>query len=86
MQYFLFAPRGGSTVYNSGHPNPPAYAYLNSLIFCRYEAGVQDTFMTYEVYKDDITMKLVSEACKLLGRPNSSAASVLGNLVPVTKL
>ncbi|XP_041920131.1 guanylate cyclase soluble subunit beta-2-like [Alosa sapidissima] len=32
----------------------------------RNEAGVQDTFMTYEVYKDDITMKLVSEACKLL--------------------
>lgn len=30
--------------------------------------------MTYEVYKDDITMKLVSEACKLLGRP--TAASV----------
>ncbi|XP_030633881.1 guanylate cyclase soluble subunit beta-2-like [Chanos chanos] len=32
----------------------------------RDEAGVQDTFMTYEVYKDDITMRLVTEACKLL--------------------
>ncbi|XP_063060828.1 guanylate cyclase soluble subunit beta-2-like [Engraulis encrasicolus] len=32
----------------------------------RNEAKVQDTFMTYEVYPDDITMKLVSEACKLL--------------------
>ncbi|KAL2096341.1 hypothetical protein ACEWY4_008489 [Coilia grayii] len=34
--------------------------------FVRNEANVQDTFMTYEVYTDDITMRLVSEACKLL--------------------
>ncbi|KAM6972872.1 guanylate cyclase soluble subunit beta-2-like [Aplochiton taeniatus] len=33
----------------------------------RDEAGVQDSFLTYEVYKDDITMRLVAEACKLLG-------------------
>lgn len=45
------------------------YFYL-LLPFCRDEAGVQDTFMTYEVYKDDITMRLVSEACKLLGNIN----------------
>ncbi|MBN3324585.1 GCYB2 cyclase, partial [Atractosteus spatula] len=32
----------------------------------RLEAGVQDTFMTFEVYKDDITMRLVEETCKLL--------------------
>ncbi|XP_036393528.1 guanylate cyclase soluble subunit beta-2-like [Megalops cyprinoides] len=32
----------------------------------RNEASVQDTFMTFEVYKDDITMRLVAEACKLL--------------------
>ncbi|XP_035240242.1 guanylate cyclase soluble subunit beta-2-like [Anguilla anguilla] len=32
----------------------------------RTEAGVQDTFMTFEVYGDDITMRLVAEACKLL--------------------
>ncbi|KAM9452135.1 guanylate cyclase soluble subunit beta-2-like isoform 3-T3 [Salvelinus alpinus] len=32
----------------------------------RDEAGVQDTFLTYEVYKDDITMQLVAAACKLL--------------------
>ncbi|XP_026797175.3 guanylate cyclase soluble subunit beta-2 [Pangasianodon hypophthalmus] len=32
----------------------------------RDKAGVQDTFMTYEVYKDDITLRLVAEACKLL--------------------
>ena len=34
---------------------------------CRDEAGVQDTFLTYEVYKDEISMQLVSKACKLLG-------------------
>lgn len=34
----------------------------------RDEAGVQDTFLTYEVYKDEITMQLVAEACKLLGK------------------
>ncbi|XP_036933391.1 guanylate cyclase soluble subunit beta-2-like isoform X2 [Acanthopagrus latus] len=33
----------------------------------RDEAGVQDTFLTYEVYKDEISMQLVSKACKLLG-------------------
>ncbi|XP_042270427.1 guanylate cyclase soluble subunit beta-2-like [Thunnus maccoyii] len=33
----------------------------------RDEAGVQDTFLTYESYKDEITMQLVAEACKLLG-------------------
>ncbi|KAK1162487.1 guanylate cyclase soluble subunit beta-2-like [Acipenser oxyrinchus oxyrinchus] len=32
----------------------------------RNQAGVQDTFMTFEVYKDDITMRLVEEACKIL--------------------
>ncbi|KAM4627539.1 guanylate cyclase soluble subunit beta-2-like [Polymixia lowei] len=32
----------------------------------RDAAGVQDTFLTYEVYKDEITMHLVTEACKLL--------------------
>lgn len=31
-------------------------------------AGVQDTFLTYETYKDEITMQLVAEACKLLGK------------------
>lgn len=34
----------------------------------RDEAGVQDTFLTYESYKDEITMQLVTEACKLLGK------------------
>uniref|UniRef100_A0A667Y2N9 guanylate cyclase n=1 Tax=Myripristis murdjan TaxID=586833 RepID=A0A667Y2N9_9TELE len=32
----------------------------------RDEAGVQDTFLTYEVYEDEITMQLVTEACRLL--------------------
>lgn len=34
----------------------------------RDEAGVQDTFLTHEVYKDEITMQLIAEACKLLGK------------------
>uniref|UniRef100_A0A3P9CHD3 guanylate cyclase n=2 Tax=Haplochromini TaxID=319058 RepID=A0A3P9CHD3_9CICH len=33
----------------------------------RDEAGVQDTFLTHEVYEDEITLHLVAEACKLLG-------------------
>ncbi len=37
------------------------------LIMNRDEAGVQDTFLTHEVYKDEITMQLVAKACKLLG-------------------
>ncbi|XP_078266183.1 guanylate cyclase soluble subunit beta-2-like [Rhinoraja longicauda] len=32
----------------------------------RIAAGVPDTFMTYKVYSDDNTMRLVEEACKLL--------------------
>ncbi|XP_036412758.1 guanylate cyclase soluble subunit beta-2-like [Colossoma macropomum] len=32
----------------------------------REEAGAEDTFMTYEVYKDEITMRLVAETCRLL--------------------
>uniref|UniRef100_A0A8C2JCF4 guanylate cyclase n=1 Tax=Cyprinus carpio TaxID=7962 RepID=A0A8C2JCF4_CYPCA len=32
----------------------------------RDSARVQDTFMTYEVYTDNITMQLVTEACKML--------------------
>uniref|UniRef100_A0A8C1J8E3 guanylate cyclase n=1 Tax=Cyprinus carpio TaxID=7962 RepID=A0A8C1J8E3_CYPCA len=32
----------------------------------RLMAGVQETFMTYEIYNDDITLRLVQEACKML--------------------
>uniref|UniRef100_A0A8C4S0B9 guanylate cyclase n=1 Tax=Erpetoichthys calabaricus TaxID=27687 RepID=A0A8C4S0B9_ERPCA len=32
----------------------------------RDQAGVQDSFMTHEVYKDVITMRLVDETCKFL--------------------
>uniref|UniRef100_A0A8C2JWK5 guanylate cyclase n=1 Tax=Cyprinus carpio TaxID=7962 RepID=A0A8C2JWK5_CYPCA len=32
----------------------------------RLMAGVQETFMTYEIYDDDITLRLVQEACKML--------------------
>lgn len=37
------------------------------MIIHRDEAGVQDTFLTHEVYEDEITLHLVAEACKLLG-------------------
>ncbi|XP_053316985.1 guanylate cyclase soluble subunit beta-2-like [Spea bombifrons] len=33
----------------------------------RIKTGVQDTFMTYEVYKDEITLQLVDKACQMLG-------------------
>ncbi|XP_075058041.1 guanylate cyclase soluble subunit beta-2-like [Mixophyes fleayi] len=33
----------------------------------RTKTGVQDTFMTYEVYKDEITLQLVEKACQMLG-------------------
>lgn len=45
--------------------------------FYRDAARVQDTFMTYEVYTDNITMQLVTEACKMLGK----ALSLLKSLV-----
>ncbi|XP_059393334.1 guanylate cyclase soluble subunit beta-2 [Carassius carassius] len=32
----------------------------------RLMAGVQETFMTYEIYDDVITLRLVQEACKML--------------------
>lgn len=31
-------------------------------------ADVQDTFMTYTVYDDIITIKLIQEACMVLGK------------------
>jgi len=38
-----------------------------SKVFSRLMAGVQETFMTYEIYDDLITLRLVQEACKMLG-------------------
>uniref|UniRef100_A0A8B9GKF2 guanylate cyclase n=1 Tax=Amazona collaria TaxID=241587 RepID=A0A8B9GKF2_9PSIT len=35
----------------------------------RLQAGVQDSFLTFEVYNDEITMQLVDKACKILGVP-----------------
>ncbi|KAG8135968.1 hypothetical protein E2320_008952, partial [Naja naja] len=32
----------------------------------RVQTGVQDTFFTFEVYKDEITMKLIDMACQML--------------------
>ncbi|XP_036106450.1 guanylate cyclase soluble subunit beta-2-like isoform X1 [Molossus molossus] len=41
-------------------------------------AGVQDTFMTYTVYEDIITIKLVQEACKILGVPMEAILKLFG--------
>lgn len=35
-------------------------------------SGVQDTFMTYTVYDDALTLSLVQEACSLLGNISKS--------------
>ncbi|XP_032081567.1 guanylate cyclase soluble subunit beta-2-like [Thamnophis elegans] len=32
----------------------------------RIQTGVQDTFFTFEVYKDEITMQLIDKACQML--------------------
>ncbi|KAL7990858.1 hypothetical protein Chor_014288 [Crotalus horridus] len=32
----------------------------------RVQTGVQDTFFTFEVYKDEITMQLIDKACQML--------------------
>jgi len=37
------------------------------LFSCRLQAGVEDSFLTFGVYKDEITMQLVDKACKILG-------------------
>ncbi|XP_044288677.1 guanylate cyclase soluble subunit beta-2-like [Varanus komodoensis] len=35
----------------------------------RVQTGVQDSFMTFEVYRDEITMQLIDKACKMLDVP-----------------
>lgn len=42
--------------------------YYELCFLYRIKTGVQDTFMTYEVYKDDITLQLVEKACQMLGK------------------
>lgn len=37
--------------------------------------GVQDTFMTYTVYDDILTLSLVEEACSLLGKSSNFSIS-----------
>lgn len=46
--------------------DPSCSLWLKSYLF-RLLAEVQDTFMTYEIYDDAITIRLVQEACKMLG-------------------
>ncbi|XP_059369658.1 guanylate cyclase soluble subunit beta-2-like [Carassius carassius] len=44
----------------------------------RDSARVQDTFMTYEVYADNITMQLVTEACRMLDLEQSVVLGQFG--------
>ncbi|KAJ8282461.1 hypothetical protein COCON_G00049800 [Conger conger] len=39
---------------------------------------VQDTFMTYEIYDDAITLRLVQEACKMLGASSEIVLKLFG--------
>uniref|UniRef100_A0A8C3SI22 guanylate cyclase n=1 Tax=Chelydra serpentina TaxID=8475 RepID=A0A8C3SI22_CHESE len=44
----------------------------------RTQAEVQDTFMTYTVYDDVITLKLIQEACKILNVSEDVVLKLLG--------
>ncbi|KAM5180563.1 guanylate cyclase soluble subunit beta-2-like [Mantella aurantiaca] len=41
-------------------------------------AGVQDTFMTYEIYDDVITIRMVKEACKMLNVSEEEVLKLFG--------
>ncbi|XP_071758230.2 guanylate cyclase soluble subunit beta-2 [Centroberyx gerrardi] len=73
--------------------NPkPYYGFINSclqsLVMERFGqetwdklsslAGVQDTFMTYEVYDDILTLRLVQEACLMLGVSSEVVLKLFG--------
>ncbi|XP_057887399.1 LOW QUALITY PROTEIN: guanylate cyclase soluble subunit beta-2-like [Melospiza georgiana] len=77
------APRAGSGRRGGTGGSGRMYGFINtclkSLVVEKYgeetweklrlQAGVQDSFLTFEVYKDEITMQLVDKACKVLGVP-----------------
>ncbi|XP_019384057.1 PREDICTED: guanylate cyclase soluble subunit beta-2-like [Crocodylus porosus] len=42
------------------------------------QAGIQDTFMTYTVYDDVITFKLIQEACKTLSMSEATVLKLFG--------
>uniref|UniRef100_A0A4W4EF88 guanylate cyclase n=1 Tax=Electrophorus electricus TaxID=8005 RepID=A0A4W4EF88_ELEEL len=44
----------------------------------RLSAEVQDTFMTYEIYDDEITLRLVQEACRVLGVSSEVVLKLFG--------
>ncbi|XP_015284774.1 PREDICTED: guanylate cyclase soluble subunit beta-2-like [Gekko japonicus] len=45
----------------------------------RTQAGLEDNFMTYTVYDDGVTIKLVQEACKTLNVPEEAALKLFGD-------
>ncbi|XP_059678877.1 guanylate cyclase soluble subunit beta-2, partial [Gavia stellata] len=77
------APRAGSGAGAGGGGGGRMYGFINtclkSLVVEKYgeetweklrlQARVQDSFLTFEVYKDEITMQLIDQACKILGVP-----------------
>lgn len=56
----------GSVMYSWGKAPVAGFLLHRDLSF-RASAGVQDAFMMYTVYDDIITLKLIQEACKILG-------------------
>ncbi|KAL7370294.1 hypothetical protein ABVT39_025085 [Epinephelus coioides] len=80
MLYKLFVDRGFCCKHNGSKQNTDPYGFINSclqsLVMERFGqetwdklsslSEVQDTFMTYTVYDDILTLNLVQEACSLL--------------------
>ncbi|XP_063155748.1 guanylate cyclase soluble subunit beta-2-like [Candoia aspera] len=44
----------------------------------KIKAGVEDTFMTYTVYDDALTVKLIQEACRMLKVPEEAVLKLFG--------
>ncbi|XP_039177700.1 guanylate cyclase soluble subunit beta-2-like [Crotalus tigris] len=42
------------------------------------QVGIEDTFMTYTVYDDSLTVKLVQEACNMLKMPEEAVLKLFG--------
>lgn len=57
----------GQWIYSWGKAPVAGFPLHLDLSF-RASAEVQDAFMTYTAYDDIITIKLIQEACKVLGK------------------
>ncbi|KAG8585103.1 hypothetical protein GDO81_004894 [Engystomops pustulosus] len=54
------------------------FTYIVIYLLCRSLAGVQDTFMTYEVYDDAVTLRMVREACRMLSVSEEEVLRLFG--------